>query len=567
MAEFGVTVRINETITEGIKRIVSSIENFSDKSEKSFREIEQATKRVSRSLDTLNVKGRTFGRQFSRSVTDASTSVGRFRDDLLSSNVGLNRLINTSAVFIRRLARIRTAFFILVTFLALRPITNFFKGLGEFSAIAERSLDRVGRRFDDLRRRIGDSVAPILEIFGSALVSRLKNIFEFITSKEFEEFFNEVLIISDRFVRTLIIIGKIAKELFNIGLIGFRTIMTGFNALIGSMSFVFGEFVSFVAHELTRIDVNFNILEKLGFTEGRIEDVRDSLVKLFDFGREIRRFGSELTAQAKETFTDFILSGKATQELDTSVDEISRLFNEELPRVILESKFAVALKTAFGEFARRAREAASSTVDNVESVFAAFLQGFDLLREKFLDFVKDFGRALKDTIEEAISDTLLAVVEGRLRDLRDVLTSFLDAVKKDIISFVASTLRQQFIHQGLAPVLTQIGNLFTGVGTTSAAGTGTASQLGRIATGPTVTKVGEEGAEAIVRLGPRGGVPVEFTNRRGMGEGATVIFAPQLIDNRGSEQFLLQNEKVLTRIISSALRGRSSDLRGAVRSI
>jgi len=85
-----------------------------------------------------------------------------FRDSVASSHRILNNVFFRT---FRRLARIRTAIFILTTFLAVRPIFRFFTGLIEDSALVEGNMTLIDERWLKFRRTLAEKLLPIFKMF------------------------------------------------------------------------------------------------------------------------------------------------------------------------------------------------------------------------------------------------------------------------------------------------------------------------------------------------------------------------------------------------------------------
>lgn len=525
-----------------------------------------------------------------RTMDALSRSMGKFRDQVGRSSRVINTLGNAIAVLFRRLARIRTAFFILVTFLALRPIADFFTSLGDFSAKAEAAILRLTNRFRALARLVGDAAVPVIDEFNKSISKAAKDFINFLgdpgTLKSIG-FLEGALRKAGQIIN---IIFQTLKAGFN----NFLTLMNSLDVAVNAILFGWVKIVQGLVRAVrTFFDSTFTgkLADELGkINKGlREQGLSEGLSPLFNLELTLRQF-STTQQVAQRANPLFSLINTKLGEFDTLLEgigksaggEVKKNFGdllerlEKIPGTINDVIFAFEglddkTKTtiadavqAFVEVAQRKMGEKGGIGDVAAINFAdSFKDGLQRVVNKgalstrvLTDIFQDFFTDLQSAMEKGLEDSLVLVFKGKLDDIREILNAFLEDIQR---ALARSTSRQL--------VSALIGSLpsIPGLGFLSSPTAGPQAE-GGTTFGPSFRLFGERGPEAAIPI--KGGkIPVDFTNspRGGTGGGNTFIF-PSL-DAASFAGFLQKNRGTLDQFLAEGFLGRSETLRSAVRTV
>jgi len=219
--------------------------------------------------------------------------------------------------------------------------------------------------------------------------------------------------------------------------------------------------------------------------------------------------------------------------------------------------------SAFTELAERVKNAKNAYELTGKELAFAFTLGLKEGLEK--DFktlyqaVFDMAQQIRQSMESAVSDTLVLAMRGQLSKVRDVFVSFLESIQKALADFVAQRLVQETVVRALNWAINAI---LGQVGPKTKAPAPPAAQHGGLVTRRTLMTVGEAGPEAIIPLnrsapGLRG--------NSGLGTTVNVTFAPQVIDGPSFGAWLIREKQTIKRLLISAATGEDVSIRKAFR--
>jgi methyl-accepting chemotaxis protein len=552
-------------------------------------------------------------------VDKLSTSFFRFRDNVAKSTKTFNVFANAGAKLFRRLARIRTAFFILATFLATRQIFNFFLTLGKQSASFAKELSSITKRLNVLKGILGDALTPTVKKLGDALFKLLQSALDFTQTEDYKD----LIYIFDRVTVALFRIGKVIYNVTNL--------TGGFVAALSRMSQALIENVS-VTGEWMKLKLTAWIQELTLGVSGYlvpVEQVAKAQMELADFQRKHLKLLKPTQAELD----------KMAESVKGMTDAIKDLISDSGEGGIIQT---------IGDGLAEVGENAGKAKNAVQSMSKAMSESLKRVRDKILDetFQTMFTRFLegvRSAAEKFLGDTFLAVMQGKLSKVKDLFRALVTDIQREL-SKLASRQLIQTVVGGIANM--PWGSIL-GAGTTAGAGvlqnaaqpapgvlqnaaqpagagssgwgpygqyksefplpnvpayippgpfTHTAQPFigpqrppippgpfsdrlkdmpfrikgglahGGIVQGTQNVTAGEGGIpEAFVPL-KGGNIPVSLSGG-GRGGNVTLVIAPQVIDGASFGAWLKKESKVITDIVSAGVGGNSTKLRESIRKV
>ena len=559
---------VTEVRLEGADRFISAMEK-----------IQKSVDKVSKSLDTGFKRS---GAATRREVDNLSKSFFKFRDSVNLFSTSWNRLSNSVFVFFRRLARIRTAFFILVTFLGLRQVVAFLESLKDFSYEAEQAVNRLTQRISHLKKVIGDALAPFIEEFGGKFVTGfLEGFQKIVNSSAFKNFVSAFFYASN-------IVGKFGKVLVTV----FTFVVDGFRLAAKEIK------VFFLIIKDAYADLFASIFFKLS---NFLRDVADKLVP--EVATAFQGLASDLAVAARDLefggekrFKDIRQLTDEIQVLGETWAENARNFKASFEDFVGSTVSNATVESA-AKFVAAMRKVTDSVVSADKSFksggrsLALFVDGLRSGLAKFSletsrDIGKSLGEGLADAFDNAFGESFLAIMQGRFKDLRDVVTSFLQDLQREFAKFASRRVSKVLLDTIVDKVAPAIAGLFdpTAGGPSASTiasndpnsisyrgspdfigppvSTGSGHAYGGVSYSPTIRAFAEKGPEASIPL--RGGkVPVQLMGGRGGGN--TIVIAPQVIDGPSFGVWLEKEKKTLYRIMAGGISGGSSIVRSSLR--
>lgn len=494
------------------------------------------------------------------STKDLGTNIFRFRD-------GVNATVNSVAVLFRRLARLRTAFFILVNILALRQVVRLFEELTTHSADLQQRLGEIGSKFDVIKGKIADTAAPAFEAFVKLKDTFQLDLFKFFARNasafgQMVEGFGVIYSLAVGIKDLVYAIVLAFKALPSILKVGFQSIWEDLKSIPARLA------ESFLV-TLMGIFEKIKAATKGKFGLGWISDtsgaIAESLVPAFN--------------EASAAVFEFDQKTKSLQESLNLVPEVvaARKALDELISNFNSGQYTNApqsfidLADALRDLEKRAKALQGLTPDKISGFQEAWKGFFDGLKGQvrtIKDLAADMGRAFREAFQSGLSDTFVALMEGRLNKIKDAVVSTLESIKRAIANFLAEKVVKDIISGiGSSAIGKGISSLIFGGGNTAGFDPAGPAQYGGIAGFRQERVVGEAGPEAIVPL-KHGAIPVAMSGMpRAQRSTPSVVnnitFSPQVIDGPSFSSWLNKEKNTVKRIMVEAAVGGDMAVRSA----
>lgn len=522
---------------------------------------------------------------------NASQSIATFKQLATQAGASVKELenrVNTHATGIvnhlfrigRMLARIRTGFFILVTFLALRPIYQFFVDAFESSIEFYYVVENIKETWREFQK-------IVLATFGDLIVSGITKFTRLIVELAYW-----ITYAVQGLMRFADFIGNMKDLLSNGGwMLGFIIFCKALNDGILGLYLAFydqwGRQLRLFIYEI------FSWLKQQFYMfafwiAGWVYELVNKLGGWF--------------AISVESYTAFINTIKAGQE--SALSESSAYIKEQAAIIDKAYKGPIANLTNAWKLLVAFIQAAWKPSPYMEKVNAQFettrLQIIELqkslkemgkvdstkllsgvyagLRKHMTNMTKlgeELGDALASGMETALSDTFMMLMEGKFNQLKNIVASFLKSIQKAIADFWAKKLVSDLIAflvgTGTSGALGLIGGIGTGGGDLSAPagspGSTTVAAEGFAAGGvinsPRYAYAGDSpGGEAFVPLA-HGKIPVSMKGAKSSGPTIVnnITFAPQVIDGPSFSQWMIREKETIKGVMLDAAGGSDARVR------
>jgi hypothetical protein len=486
----------------------------------------------------------------------ANKGVLTFRDSIGRFLVPLRFLNNNLFILFRRLARLRTAFFLLVTVLAVRPIINFFRTLTQESGDVQEAIEGTNEQFNLFRQRLATATAPILNEILAGINDIKKDFLIFIIKTPgFLENVLNAFNVAGGFIL------KVIKSVI--------VVMGGINPMISSIINAFMRLGTVIELQLVSIDFQIQaLITRAGQKFFDIASQFNPVIRLL--GLDLTKVIEHLDFQAKLAFNSAAVHAKGmTDEISAAFEDLIAVWREntEASPIFTElvNKLPGLLKTVLPKITVVAERMGESFATN-------FVNGFKLATKPLEKSASDLGHNVSNAFQSAFSGTFLALMQNNLKNVKDVFVSLLQDIQKAIADFLAERVVRELINfliEAVSGAVTAgVGSLFGPSATPDSGGTSTGSggastsQHGGIVGPRSVGLVGEGGPEFI----SSGSSPLRITpmrNVQGGGQTINITIAPQVIDGPSFESWLLKSKGTIKRILVDAATGSDITVRSA----
>ena len=467
-----------------------------------------------------------FGRSFV-SIGRAIRGVGR----------GIGGISLPFVKLFRALARLRTAFFILVTFLALRPLLRFVKDLGEVNAGVQRTFQGISTAFDQFRGKLAAAFEPVIAVLGAEVIGFFNMLREKLAD------------LDPRLIAEFVVFAKTGFKLVEAAVHG---VFLGITALVGLMRqlpFILVNLVKGMEEWSTVASAIMGPYSILVIRKTKEEWIalRTAIWDAFDVAPHEQLKGADVFGAALEKqFDEFTKSMRlAMKSTGASIDEEMIAKIEKMIKLLKEP-----LTTGFFESWGAAIERFSAGLQQAEHTFNTLSHAL--------------GVAIRGAMEAGLSDTLVNAFEGRVDRMKDAMISFLRSINRAVADFVAKMVVQEYVLEGLKV----LGGALSGA-------------LGHLLPGsPADVPASPAYLNATRPWGPHpeplppggggpGGVPPWNPNSplHKAGGGTSTVVNIHAIDAQSFQQLLRANRTVITEVVEAALTGSSPGIRQAVRSV
>lgn len=497
-------------------------------------------------------------------------SMFKYRDNVAQSGNAMTRAGNASASLFRRLARLRTGVFILATFFAVRPIIRFIKSLKDVSPAMDEVLFKVKEVTDRFRFAFGEAFAPVFEEVGKRVLSVVNDLVE-----NFKKFGDKSTI--QGIATGLLFIKDIVFGIANF----FNAMLFTARAMVPIAKIIGLEFQKgFAKAAMGAADLlnTLNLMNESEFFGDLAKKLGGGTKAISEINEEIKILSAEVSA----------FQGPMEEALDGVVSRFKALFVETSANREMLQKIIQAFDDLLSP--------------NRLEGFGTFGQGINnvlksLARRTGQDIGETFGNAIASALETRIGDAFFNTMKGRFKDLRDVVTGFLEDIQRALSKLASQQLITGLaggIQRFLTPTTQNVigppipssfpatsprfGDPSSFIGPPIPPPPAIRSGLSPIGihppsasradeglvSGTTNVTAGERGMEAFVNL--RGGkIPVQL-NGAGGGGGPTIIIAPQVIDGPSFGAWLQKEKKTIHKLVAAGINGESAALRDSMRS-
>lgn len=490
-----------------------------------------------------------------KSVNSLTTDAFRFRDSITAIASPINFIVNSIATMFRRIARLRTAFFILLTVLAVRPIVRFFDTLIDKSDEASQAVKPFRDQLQAIQIQLSRQLAPVFVQVFEQFIKFLKEVSDFVVRNE-EEIRDFISLIAD-VVNVFRLLGVAAIAAFN-----------GIKFSIFVLLETWAEFkANFIADTIQMIERG----RQLGGVLGKVsEAVGQAILDIaVGVGKDPFKFIEDARKEAE-------MFGAKADELEVQwADSVARMtsawnkFRSNLTQGA--SDFVKSIQNITIGFFRGLGVAVTETNNRVKSAAVLFEEEMSKrlrrLKLELIEFFLDYTRF----IHQIVTGTVTAIQDGLADVLVDVFTNQSKQVK-DIVRQLLLDLFRQFIQFAIrmatVKLIAGILEAFVpggGAGFAVGAGFGSTTQGGSRQEGGTVfgtqmIRAGEV-PEAFVPL-KKGRIPVTVSG--GMQRPVVVNFNVQATDAASFNNQLGRSRREVTAIITAAISGQDAELRGAL---
>lgn len=456
-------------------------------------------------------------------VNAISASIFKFRDNV---NKSFGPVVNSIAKVFRELARIRTAFFILVTFLGIRPALRFFKDLLDESSASVRAMNKIEEKYSIIKNQLSTAIAPYLLPVFDSLIKKVITLLDIVQNSGFRQVFTSyfgVLLSAIRSIGRTVskvteaivyLLDEVLQDSPEIILAFGYAGQAAFTGMYNTYQILKGVITGGSKGFQDAVDRSNNAIDALNET---FENAKRNLASLKASGATI-----VVRATAATAFS-------ADEDIKVMLAHWEKLFqegSEKLKQILLNGL----------------------TLEGVnETALDKFFQGFN---EKIIDTIqaaKVLGAAVKDAFEKGLSDSFLKIMELRFNKFKDIIVSTLESLKRALADFLASAAIKGFFGDAL-PYLVGIAR---GVGTSSVAPVSSAN-LGPVnPPGPYSPPPGPGYASGFPALTSGG-------NTR---TAPNVTFNVNTIDATSFDGYLKKNKGTIRDIMNSAVSGEDSTTR------
>jgi len=573
------TVRLvlKNEVVPALKDISTQLVAFSQKIEAAFANVNFGSK-IQKESDKAK-----------SGLAGLSKGLFGFRDKLTGA---FNVIPNLIATTFRRLARLRTAFFILITFLAVRPLIRFAQGILDESARGNFALQSFRTNYGRFKTILSERFTPAIE---AILAKAIDAVITFIG------YLSENKAIIPAVLTGIEGIVDAIKALTN----AFLAAIEGANVLTYTLQNILGK--DAVSNRVQNIEDNLKTLTdrlaeypiKLARVDAEIALVEarrkkasgDPFFDFVKFDKEINELKKQKTQFLKDFFAPLRdvnnnLIEVPTSGLGVGIRGLIEQLNKEKAKIV-NSGFITSAQQAEEAYGRLSTYSAAAlqNVKDIITLSPAWKVISDLIQAGFSgavedvkktkeevsalelqlnDFVDGFadgltsqlktvrelseelGKAIRDGIVEGLGDTILNIIRGRLSKIKDVLADTLKAFQRSIANFIAQTSFDALANFGKSVAIPAVGTLL-GLGGTSAAPAGPPKADGGMVFGRQLAQIGET-PEAFVPL-KGGAIPVRMS---GGGRAGNIVIAPSLIDGASFGVWLSRPES--KRLIRNAVK-------------
>lgn len=424
-------------------------------------------------IATAGKKGAQALQNAKKNSADLGNNVFKWRENITQF---ANGSVNAIARVFRAVARLRTAFFLMITVLAVRPVINFFKSLAEYSGTAAAKFAEFGEMWGRFLSLIGERTGPLLE-----------SIFNFITTALGQ--FIEQLQQSSGFIRTLVevwdLVADVIKGAANSMILlidGLRAISYLMQGLGNKLSEWFYKAVSWIADKLNpalawlkdrliEVAIGLRLMADEWWAPSWLKDMSSVIERIADSLPKISGFAGDVAdasaAEAKKNFALFEHHAKnAVEAAREAIANIGDMFStspaakEFGDRII---KFIDDVKVAYDILIAKGNETRAELLASIAALSAGFIANIKEMKDSLIEF----SNAISQALERGFSDTFLAVMEFRFNKFKDILVSTLESIKKAIADFMAQRVVASLLG-GLTTGLNALaGGLFPGAGGTA----------------------------------------------------------------------------------------------------
>ena len=498
----------------------------------------------------------------------------------------------------RVLARVRTAFFILVTFLGIRQIGRFLQSLSTFSADFAMKMGEAGMRWEQLRNTIGKMLENVFSDFVHDALDDLERLDAAMSQFADERMAAQgyathrivyegegrgIIDFAERFgdliraaaAATMSLVGAalalvegvlvplvmIMKPFIELVLTGFKLIGHILLELLGQLAFNLGDtwFGKLIGGDaLNSLKRFMQYKPPKGSAAAAMFDQRGG-----GYGGYLRqKWGRELSGRMKSYGKDehTALTATGRMSMSTAAVELFAGFADDQMKALDDaldtlktSGWWLAFAAEAGDIAWHAmgnmfkrkggtsggRAAAINSLEGLVEGLRAGLQKVGAIKS-LQTLGQTMGEAIAGGINKGLSDAWLAVMTGKFDDLKEAAKSTLEAINRAIADFIGNMIFQRMVNPWLQ-------SFFSGMFSPAAP-----------LIGPPVP------AAPTGQIGPR----LEsgnFITRDGGGAGVNIVLAPQVIDGPSFSAWLVKEQDTIGNIMVEAVRGRSSQVREAFR--
>jgi len=402
-----------------------------------------------------------------QSVNSLGANIFRFRENITGLFNGVTNLV---ARTFRAVARLRTAFFILLTVLAIRPIIRFFQDLATYSGSAALEFSKFYDWVAKLLALIGEKAAPLLKFVFELTKAGITSAVGFLSSAhgviELLVQSIEVLIDGLKLIGYgLIVVIQSLRAIYNLSF--------ALGSAIAYIRAKFLEFISFILSKLTDLSAKIfgNLKEALSGSWFVPEWLLDFITKLENFQRKASKVAEEFKADyaavaevAKSTAAAaFEAAAKNAESAAAAFPKLLGVL-EDLYSLSPEGrKFTELLQQLVTDTIRILKELEDSPnlaalVAGVTTFAAGFVQAVGDAKAALLSF----GQAVEQSLERGFSDTFLEIMAFRFNKFRDIVVNTLESLKKAIADFLAKQAVSALLGSVLGPIVSGAANLLTG---------------------------------------------------------------------------------------------------------
>ena len=531
---------------------------------------------------------------FTNKIKAANAAVGSGDDPGEGKAKGfLAGMINNSSVIIRRLARIRTAFFILLTVFAVRPIIRVFQELISKSVEVENRFADIDSIFNVLKGNTAKGMEDVFVKLKVAIEGAKLAFVDFALSN------------ADAF-------GKLLKGLYSI----YQMMVVLKDVAIATSSGVKLLFSDIDTRAAAQNIITIqNLLNNL--IKGRQEMVKEFLgpEPFFYFGGKQGRLDSlsealsdrttlieSLTKQLDELHKKFDVIDKDNLKLrkdweagdQAAVGKAILQIGTQPPwlKNLVHSLDDVRKASIASGSGRKEYLAALGRGEDVEDIgvgigeqFAyGFSQGFKERLGNIVIWATELGKDIQKAFKTGFSDTFFDLMEAKFSRLKDVLVNFFTSIKRAIADFLANQATKALITGIITPLATAATSYFIGGGNTYSSSGQTrgyginydasgnvigSAQHGRVISRHGLYELGEGGMPEVVVPLKSGKIPVESIagsgKRRGGGVTQVFNFSINAIDAQSGAQFIAAQKDRIKGIMLDAAVGGDMAIRNAYR--